>query len=212
MTVARRTRLALGAVALASLGLVTTVNRFALTLVPGAPWLPDTCAASLIACVAIYFAIRPAHPFARPSRDTRWPRIARVAGVSLVVWLAGSVVASMASGHWVRYRLANSPEQLVGFLLLGPLQEEILFRGAIYELAERNRLGVGPWPPILVATTSFALHHLQLHGFALSRAALGQVGFAVPMGIAFGLLRAESRSLWPGLALHVLTNVPGAFG
>jgi len=118
----------------------------------------------------------------------------------------------MVAGHWVRYRLAGGPGQLVGFLLLGPLQEELLFRGAIFELAERARIASGARGAILVSAVLFALHHLQLHGFVLNRASLIQVGFALPMGLVFGLFRAESGSLWPGLALHVATNLPGAVG
>jgi len=111
------------------------------------------------------------------------------------MWLTGCALAAVAAGHWIRYRLAHGPAQLAGFLLVGPLQEELLFRGAIYELAARSRLGGRPRAPILISTAFFALHHLQLHGFALAPAALAPVGFAIPMGIVFGALRAESETL-----------------
>ncbi len=115
--------------------------------------------------------------------------------------LLGSALAALVAGHWIRYRLAHGPCQLLGFLFLGPAQEELLFRGALYELVERSRLPAGPGAPVFLSTLFFALHHLQLYGFAMTSSALAQVGFAVPMGVALGLLRAESQSLWPGWPL-----------
>jgi membrane protease YdiL (CAAX protease family) len=61
-----------------------------------------------------------------------------------------------------------------------------------------------------MTTVPFALQHFQFHPYHLTPAALLQVGFTVPMGLVFGRLRQESGSLWPGLAVHVLTNLPGA--
>jgi membrane protease YdiL (CAAX protease family) len=48
------------------------------------------------------------------------------------------------------------------------------------------------------------------HQSHLTPAAVIQVAFTIPMGIIFGRLRQEPGSLWPGLALHVVTNLPGA--
>jgi membrane protease YdiL (CAAX protease family) len=108
--------------------------------------------------------------------------------------------------------MAATPGQLLGFLALGPLQEELLFRGAIFELAQRSRFGTDSRAAIWISTIFFALHHLQLHGFEFNWAALVQIGFAMPMGLVFGAIRAETDSLWPGLAVHVATNLPGAIG
>jgi membrane protease YdiL (CAAX protease family) len=204
--------LGLAVLGLLSVGLVTSANRSTYFLVPHWTWLPDSCLPSFLACVASYLAIRPARPFARPLPDTDWPRVRRITLLWLVLWLAGSAIGGLAAGHWIRYRLSYGPAQMVAFLLVAPAQEEFLFRGAIYELAERSQLGVGPWPPIVVSTLFFSLHHLQLHGYHLTSSALLQLGFALPMGIVFGLLRAETRSLWPGLGAHVLTNLPGVMG
>jgi membrane protease YdiL (CAAX protease family) len=118
----------------------------------------------------------------------------------------------MAAGHWIRYRLANGTGQIIGFLLFGPAQEELLFRGAIYELTKRSSHGTSSLAPILVSSIMFSLHHLQLHGYHLSGAAALQLAFTLPMGLVFASLRAASDSLWPGFALHVLTNLPGVFG
>ncbi len=128
----------------------------------------------------------------------------------LLAWLAASALAALVTGHWIRY--TSGTLAIVCFVLVGPLQEELLFRGALFELAERGWPAGGPWVPVLLTTVPFALQHFQFHQYRLTADALIQVGFTVPMGIVFGRLRQESGSLWPGLAVHVLTNLPGAFG
>src|SRR5262245_8020759 len=129
-------RIGLGLLSVVSLGLVTTSNRLAGALAPGLPWLPDSCLGSLVVCVLIYLSIRPARPFCGPVPGTPWPRVFRVSGWWLALWLAGSAAGALAAGHWLRYGLAANPAQIAAFLLLGPLQEELLFRGALFELAE----------------------------------------------------------------------------
>jgi len=197
---------------LISLGLVTTVNRLAGRLAPDVAWLPDSCIASLAVCIAVYLAIRPARPFAPPLPTTPWPRVLRLSIGWLVLWLALSAIAASAAGHWLRYRLANGPSEIIAFVIIGPLQEELLFRGAIFELAERSALTRDTLAPVAISSILFALHHFQLHGYHLTPAALLQAGFALPMGWVFGTLRAQSASIWPAFVVHVLTNVPGVFG
>lgn len=109
-------------------------------------------------------------------------------------------------------RLHAGPPELTAFLLLARLQEELLFRGAIFELAERAWPRVIRWAPLLLSTRFFSLHHLQLHHYRLTPAAIGQMAFTLPMGWVLGLLRRESKGFWPGLAVHFLTSLPGAFG
>ncbi len=208
----RWSRFALACYAALSFILVTTVNRAAFRLFPQSPWLPDSCLASFLICALLYFAIRPNRRLAMPRPETDWRRIRRVSLIWLGFWLLVSVAAALYAGHWVRYPLAQTIPQLIGFLAFGPLQEELLFRGAIFELAERSLTKSFARFPIFFSAALFGLHHLQLHGFALSPAALLQVAFTFPMGIVFGLLRVESQSLWPGWLLHLLTNLPGAIG
>jgi membrane protease YdiL (CAAX protease family) len=87
----------------------------------------------------------------------------------------------------------------------------MLFRGAIFELAERTffRSAVAP---VLVSTVLFSLYHLQLHQFHVTPFVATQLAFTVPMGIVFGRLRALSGSIWPSFVVHVLTNFPHCFG
>src|SRR5262249_38407238 len=138
-------RVALALLGIASLGLVTTVNRTAGAIMSMWQGLPDSCVASFVVCLAIYFAIRPERPLAGADPRTSWRRVRRLAVAWLAIWLAGSAIVALRLGHWHRYRLASTPAQLLGFLAFGPAQEELLFRGAIFELARRSAPQHGRW-------------------------------------------------------------------
>lgn len=194
-----------------SFGLITTTNGISYSvaqkLAPTLGWLAETCIASLIVCVVIYVSIRPARPFAMPRPDTDWRRVFRLSGIWLLVWLLGSVARAAQVGHWITY--AHGAAAVVAFLIFGPLQEEFLFRGAIFELVKRAFPSSRSLLPILISAVFFSLHHFELHRYRATSAALLQVGFTFPMGIVFGTLRSESGSLWPALVLHFFTNLPG---
>jgi|SRR5215468_10933241 len=193
-----------------SLVLTTTVNRLTgrwLTVhAPMWAWLADACIPSTAAALLLYLAMRPARPFARPWPSTPWARLIRLGAIYLGVWYAALVVVAWRLGHWPAY--AHGAAAVAAFVVVAPLGEEMLFRGALYELTERVwRRGA-----LLVSTVCFSLHHLELHGFRATRAALVQVGFTLVMGWVFGRFRKASGSLWPGLGVHLLTNLPSAFG
>jgi membrane protease YdiL (CAAX protease family) len=203
-------RLALFVLAPVSLVLTTTVNRAAGTWLvahaPGWAWLADACVPSTLACLLVYLAIQPARPFGAPLPTTPWSRLMRLGAIYLIIWLACVAIQAWRLGYWPAY--AKGRALVAGFVVIAPLGEEMLFRGAIYELTER----VWPGAALLVSTVFFSLHHFELHGFHATNAALSQVGFAFVMGWIFGRFRRESGSLWPGLGLHVLTNLPNALG
>jgi membrane protease YdiL (CAAX protease family) len=207
-------RVALAVICFVSLGLVTTTNRawyyVARRLFPGAQWLAETCIASFIVCVVIYLSIRPARPFALPRPNTNWSRIFRVSAIWMAIWLSASAMAAIQVGHWISY--TTGAAAISGFLIFGPIQEELLFRGAIFELVQRVFPVGHAFMPILVSSVFFSLHHFELHHYQATEAALQQVAFTFPMGLVFGVLRSESGSLWPGLAVHFLSNLPGCFG
>jgi membrane protease YdiL (CAAX protease family) len=196
-----------------SVVLTTATNRAGGALlghvVPSVSWLADACVPVLCASALLYALVRPARPLAAPLPNTNWSLIRRLGMWTLGIWLAGSALVAFHVGHWVTY--TNGLASVIGFVLVAPLAEELLFRGAIFELAERA-WPLNPAAPIWMSSVLFSLHHLDLHGFQLTRAALGQVAFTLPLGLAFAALRQRSGSLWPGLGLHVLVNLPGAYG
>src|SRR5262249_37789052 len=135
---------------------------------------------------------RPARMLAVPARGARWRDIVRLGGAWLASWLVCSGLAALMVGHWIRYTTGVAP--LLCFVLIGPIREELLFRGALFEWAERGWSSSSRWNPIVATTLPFALQHFQFHHYQISAAALLQVGFTIPMGIVFGRLRQLSGS------------------
>ena len=169
----------------------------------------SSCIASAAAALLIYMAIRPSRPFAWALRTTPWPRVIRLSTIWLGSWLLAASAWALLHGKWEAYVVGAFA--ILGFTLLGPLTEELLFRGAIFELAQRS-YPAKTLVPILISTVLFSAYHLQLHGFRITPFVVLQLAFTLPMGFVFATLRAWSGSLWPGLVLHMLTNLPHAFG
>jgi len=90
---------------------------------------------------------------------------------------------------------------LVAFfaVVLGPLFEELLFRGFLLPLLER---ALGAWPAILLAAGGFALLHGQQYQWAWQQ--LLVVGLA---GVAFGYARFKSGSTAAAALLHAGYNL-----
>lgn len=145
-------------------------------------------------------------PFAWPLRLGS----ARTVGLSLL-WLVLAVVAGSWSAEWVarvlhhpvemqeivpiiKYALrANPVAAVVSVVVVGPIAEEIIFRGLIYGALEKRLRITGA---ILVSAFIFALAHLQLVQF-------------LPifcLGIALGWARWKAGSLGLPIILHILNN------
>jgi membrane protease YdiL (CAAX protease family) len=167
-------------------------------------WLGRTCIPSAIVLCAIYLFTRPALPFGRPSSSTHWKKVIYLSLGWLFVWLCGSILYAMAKGGWSPHVVGAA--SLVGFLIFGPLAEEAFFRGALFEVG--NRL-FGERSSITLVGSSilFSLHHFQLHGYQLNEGSLLQMAFTLPMGLVFGKVRILTKSIWPGYALHFVTNL-----
>ena len=203
-------RSAWGLVAIGSASLVVTlaVNGLAGRLLPlPLRWLADACVPSLLASLALYLLVFPARPLAWAVPGTPWRRLLRLSSLWLLIWLLGSVLYAAALGNWHFYTRGYAA--LICFALVGPLAEELLFRGAIFELAERT-FGLATMAPLITSTLLFSLYHLQLHHFQITPFVMAQLAFTLPMGWVFARLRALSSSIWPGFVLHVFTNLPHA--
>jgi membrane protease YdiL (CAAX protease family) len=175
-------------------------------------WISDAVVPALIASFVIYALIRPKGFLFLPDRHTNWTALVRVGAIWLFAWLIGCSIAAIRAGHWIRFTYStHNAAEMVGFTLIGPLAEELLFRGALFELAERA-FPVNPKAVALSTSTVFMLFHLQFHDFKVTPSAIGQMAFTFPLGLALGALRSNSKSIWPGLVLHSLTNLPGIFG
>ena len=81
---------------------------------------------------------------------------------------------------------------------IGPLMEELFFRGFLYSVAAR-RWGIG-WG-IFLAALPFALLHLQQYGYAW-----GAVLVIFVVGVVCGIVRAMTRSVGASFLVHVGYN------
>ncbi len=197
------------AVGILSLFITYLSNSIFARTLPHIPGIGASCVASVISAMAIYIAVRPSHVFALALPSTPWRRVVKLSIVWIVLWLVAATTAALMRGSWHAYAVGSLA--ILGFVLLGPLTEEFLFRGAIFELAERS-YPANAWAPVMLSTILFSAYHLQLHGFKITPFVVLQLAFTLPMGIVFATLRHWSGSLWPGFVLHVLTNLPHAFG
>jgi membrane protease YdiL (CAAX protease family) len=183
------------------------VGRLLHASVPAIDWVATAAIPSMMLIAALYAVVGDRRPLSWPT----WPTLAQrpVAGLSaawLLLWLGGCAVTAVLTGHWLIY--AQGWPLLLAFLVFGPLGEELLFRGLVFGYARDT------WPSsasaaIMISTAAFSLHHIALqtapHGLAVA-----QVLFTIPMGVVFALLRERTGSLWPGLLLHLATNLPSA--
>ena len=191
-----------------SLGVTAGANGLGAWAFPAHLWIARACVLSSVLALVIYLSIRPDRPFAMPRPCTPWRTVAVLSGTWLAVWLLALVAYAMVRGEWIAY--VAGAAGVACFVVIGPLQEELFFRGAIFELADRA-FGTDA-APILISTALFSLYHLQLHHFHMSRFLVLQLAFTLPMGMVFARLRRLTDSIWPGFVLHVLTNAPSAFG
>jgi membrane protease YdiL (CAAX protease family) len=82
-------------------------------------------------------------------------------------------------------------------MVVAPVCEEIFFRG--YLLPGLARV-MPPWTAVVTTALVFALAHVDPGSFVP----------LVVIGLALGVLRWRTGSLWPGIALHVLNNTVAA--
>ena len=85
--------------------------------------------------------------------------------------------------------------------IIGPLAEELTFRGIIYAGLRKSGRLLGA---IILQALLFGLMHLNFN----------QMSYAFVLGVAFGILNEVTNSLWPGIIGHFMINfgsVAGAF-
>jgi membrane protease YdiL (CAAX protease family) len=110
---------------------------------------------------------------------------------------------------------------IVGSVVLGPLAEEVLFRGLLFRQLYR-RGGQRPLRAMTVSALAFGFAHLanvdfQSVGFAFQSVPLavaqtmtpvmGQVGLTALGGLLFAWVAYRWDSLWPAIGLHTFMNL-----
>jgi membrane protease YdiL (CAAX protease family) len=86
---------------------------------------------------------------------------------------------------------------LLGAVIVAPFCEEIFFRGFFFQ---GLRLRVALWIAVVLSAVIFGVAHGDL----------GSLPLLIVIGILLAILRWRTRSLWPGMALHMLNNFLGA--
>ena len=135
-------------------------------------------------------------------RPESWGRaIALAAGVFVVIWIVtialGPVLhpdreQGLVPSHWEPAHAAAFVLNFVALAVVGPIVEELTFRGLGYTLLSP----FGPWVTILGIGVLFALWHGLVQALP--------VLFVFGTGLAY--LRYRTESIYPGMALHMLFN------
>jgi membrane protease YdiL (CAAX protease family) len=107
-----------------------------------------------------------------------------------------------------------TPHHLVGALLVAPIFEELLFRGAMLRALRERGLGRGP--AVLASALAFAALHLPgwiVHK-GLDPSIVASFFGVAAFGVVLGHLGWRAPSLWAPIALHAANNLlsTGALG
>jgi len=127
-----------------------------------------------------------------------------ISALFVLVYL-GWMLASDAAIHWrgpwnwrpwLEAPLAASAMRIVAVGILGPIAEELIFRGWSFGLLQKR---VGTFATIVVTATGWALLHYT-YGWAV-------ILVIVVDGILLGLARWKTRSVFPPMVMHALYNL-----
>jgi len=133
--------------------------------------------------------------------------------IALVVGLFFAINAFMILIGWILPKIMESYSQLMELtgiitnpvviivygLFLGPVLEELCFRGVAYSILEKS--GINIFFVILIQSLFFGAMHLILV----------QVIYAAILGMFLGYLRYKYRSISITIVMHILFNFMGTF-
>lgn len=165
--------------------------------------------AAIVLAVLYWLSVGlPRQEFFALRRPDSWPRSLGLAFGGLVTIFVGAYAIVSAVGAtdeqnltpegWDGSRAAPYALSFVAIVLLGPLAEELLYRGA----------GVSLLRPYGVAAAVVGTAVL----FGLAHGLLLSLGAFVLFGLVTALLRLRTGSIYPPLAVHVAFNALGMIG
>ena len=117
----------------------------------------------------------------------------------LVDWFLPSLMDSYNELVEMSGVITNPVVTLIYGIILGPILEELCFRGVMYSLLEKS--GVKVFWVILIQSLFFGAIHLVLV----------QVIYAAILGMFLGYLRYRYRSITITVLMHILFNLMGTF-
>ena len=109
-------------------------------------------------------------------------------GCALTYLLAGKVLAFLPAPAWDVRALS-----FVHHCIAAPVVEELVFRGAIQQLAQP----LGRWQAAALQAVLFAVQHGGAAGIA----------YALVRGVLLGTIRQCTGRVWPGWVLHTVNNL-----
>jgi len=140
-------------------------------------------------------------------RPSSWKRAAGIGALvavgSLVVLilldpLLGAGEAQRLAAGWDPARASAFAVNAALIIIVGPVVEELTFRGLGFTLLVRFGHG---WAIALTAVS-----------FALSHGLIALLPASAVFGAGLAYLRSRTRSVYPGIVLHVLFNALGVVG
>ena len=119
--------------------------------------------------------------------------------LTLVRWLSPSVIESYNEFIESAGIVSNDLITIAYAIILGPIVEELCFRGVVFGLLEKS--GIKPVFVILISSVMFgAMHLIPL-----------QVLYASVIGLFLGFLRYRYRSVLLTITTHILFNLTGTY-
>lgn len=97
---------------------------------------------------------------------------------------------------WIEAPLAASAMRVLAVGILGPIAEELIFRGWFFGILEKR---VGAALTIIATAVGWALLHYG-YSFAV-------IGVIIVDGLILGLARLRTRSVFPPIVMHALYNL-----
>lgn len=122
-------------------------------------------------------------------------------GIFVLIWIVSLALGpllhpdreqGLAPDHWEPAHAAAFAVNVVALAVIGPIVEELTFRGLGFSLLAR----FGRWPTILAIGVLFGLWHGLVEALP--------VLFTFGAGLAY--LRSRTNSVYPGIALHMAFN------
>ena len=132
-----------------------------------------------------------------PALRTAWPWILLFMAWIGAEWAISDFYPIDGDPGYVEQMVQRSlPELLLSMVVLGPLGEELLFRGSLFSALLR-RWGI--WAAALVSGILWSVMHTEYEWWVVA-------SFAAS-GVILAIIRWKSGSLYPPLVLHAAANL-----
>jgi hypothetical protein len=97
---------------------------------------------------------------------------------------------------WIKAPLAASAMRVLAVGILGPIAEELIFRGWFFGILEKR---VGAGLTVIATAVGWALLHYS-YSWTI-------IGVIIVDGLILGLARRRTRSVFPPIVMHTLYNL-----